>query len=858
MTLPLRNIHITLAIALIVAAGLAAGWWGLRREESLIRADLILDATHCSVGFDPTELRLLAGARADLKSEVYTRVKNRLRRFHRVDPRIKFIYIFRHLPAKNKVIFLADSADPGASDESLPGDDYPEAPQSPGLQSIILDGQAVTEGPLRDSYGVWVTGYTLIGPVPPPGAPRDILGVDIAAADWKRQIWTAAAIASVLVWMLLGLPLAWLITLRRLLEQREAIRNLSEAMEQSHSAVMITDLHSCIEYANAGLCRQTGYARRELLGHGWREFLAPETPPELIASLVTTVRAGRPWHGEWMNRRKDGTMYPVRGAVSPVTGRAGELTCFVAVFEDMTEIKHTEAMLREAKERAEAGDRAKGHFLATMSHEVRTPLNGIVGFTSLLLETTLTPDQLEYVETIRTSSETLIQLTGDILDYARIESGKLKLEPQSCHVRECIEDALDLIAGKAAARNLELLHWVDDSVPPVVLVDAARLRQVLVNLINNAVKFTNGGEIEVHARAEKVPAMAEAPEGWLLTFTVRDTGIGIAPEDHTRLFKPFSQLDGTSTRRYGGTGLGLAISKNIVELMGGSITFASEPGRGTTFTFTIRTEASGPLADSGPPFVPLPPFRLAVAAPAGPLRAELAKLGVRFGAQVVETTPATLSAAPDWDVAVMVVDEALVAELAVLPEARPGLPAERIIGVVPLSLPTAQRAALRPHFRLLLSKPVHHETLRDLLTGAPSEAAAAPGQAALNLRVLLVEDNRVNQRLIQKVLGNLGCQTALAENGRVGLEELVRARHDVVLMDLHMPEMDGLTSIAQIRSGAAGAEARECWIIALTADARTEQRSLVLEAGANDYLTKPVLLPDLTAALRRFISTRRG
>ena len=229
--------------------------------------------------------------------------------------------------------------------------------------------------------------------------------------------------------------------------------------------MLIIDLEGCIEYANRGLCHQIGYSRRELIGRKWRDFQVAETPPEMLAELVSTVRSGKSWEGEWFNRRKEGTIYPVRGVITPVKRRDGSLSCFVAVFDDMTEIKRKEAELREARDLARAGDRAKGQFLATMSHEVRTPLNGIVGFTNLLLDTPLSVEQRDYVQTIRSSGEALIQLTGDILDYARIESGKLALEPAPCDPRECVEEALDLFAAAASAKNLELLHWIEDNVP---------------------------------------------------------------------------------------------------------------------------------------------------------------------------------------------------------------------------------------------------------------------------------------------------------------------------------------------------------------------------------------------------------
>src|SRR6185503_15123936 len=217
----------------------------------------------------------------------------------------------------------------------------------------------------------------------------------------------------------------------------------------------------------------------------WRSFRGVK-PEEGLGDLVPTVRRGQAWEGEWVNRRKDGSEFPVRGVVTPVRHRDGSLACFVAVFDDVTETKRREAELREARDLAEAGDRAKGHFLATMSHEVRTPLNGIVGFTSLLLDTTLSVEQREYVQTIRSSGEALIQLTGDILDYARIDSGKLKLDLLACDPRDGLEEALDLLATKAAEKNIELLHRCGDDVPSAVLADGGRLRQVLSNLVGNA------------------------------------------------------------------------------------------------------------------------------------------------------------------------------------------------------------------------------------------------------------------------------------------------------------------------------------------------------------------------------------
>ncbi len=853
----LYKFRVPLAIMGALLAGLLAGHWGYNDRRDSLLAELAHNAERSAAAFGADELKPLTGTAADRDTPGYATIKRRLMRFHLVDPRVRFAYIFRHQPGQKRVVFLADSEPENSPQISQPGDVYEEAAHSPGLQEILRTGRPATEGPLKDEFGTWVTGYALVSDDAAAG--REVLGLDVAAEDWYRLLFMAGMERTFYVWLLLGLPLAGYVIMRRQIQQQEVIRNLSEAMEQSHSAVMIIDLQSRVEYINAGLCLQMGYSRREVVGRPWRDYQSPRLSPEMAAEMVSTVRAGITWSGEWMNLRKDGKFYPVRCAVTPVKRRTGELACFVAVFDDMTDVKRNETMLREALDRAEAGDRAKSQFLATMSHEVRTPLNGIVGFTNLLLETPLNPEQREYMQTIRMSGEALIQLTSDILDFARIESGKLKLDPQPCDPRECLEDALDLFATRAAEKKLELLHWVTDSVPPAVLVDAGRLRQVLINLINNGVKFTEAGEVEVTLDARRLKAEAGRTEAeWELQFTVRDTGLGIAAEQQGKLFKPFSQLENSTTRRYGGTGLGLAISRNLVQLMGGQITLASEPGVGSTFTFTVRApEVKNEVEKPPPPSIA--GVRLAIAGEASPLRQELVRLATRWGALVTEATADQLPGLA-WDIALMDVDLAMAAELSHQTEPRPGLPPDRIIGLVPLVLNATTRAALRPHFRLLVNKPVHHDALRSLLAGPVGTRGASivpfAKTSVFDLRVLLVEDNPVNQRLMQRVLANLGCRWTLADNGRIGVDELARNDYDIVLMDLHMPEMDGLEAITHIRNGLARDAMRNVWIAALTADARTDQRDRVLAAGANDYLTKPIKQAELSKMLERFLAQR--
>ena len=843
-----RKTPLSLAIAVIFAAGFAAGYWRYDETRKGLLADLVITARRCALAFDPREVSQLTGTTDDLARPDLVAVKERLIRLRQIEPGIRSVYLFRLLPTTGKISLLVDS-----------GGDRATSPRFLETARAIVTDRPSTEGPTQDLSGLWVRAYAPLE-ASQGGKPIDILGIDVAAGHWRATSWSAAVGIAAYVWMLLLLPLATLVSTRRQNWQRDTLRNLTEAMEQGQSAVMIVALNQRIQYANAGFCRQVGYLREELIGREWREFQGFEAPPELIEELVATLGAGQPWSGEWSMHRKDGSYFPARGGVTPVKDRAGRIRSFVVVFEDMTEIRETESMLREAKERAEAGDRAKGQFLATMSHEVRTPLNGIVGFASLLLDTELTPEQQEFVATIRTSSETLIQLTGDILDYARIESGRLKLEPQPCDPRECVENALDLIAGVAVEKKIELLHWVDDSVPPAIVVDVGRLRQVLVNLVNNAVKFTASGEVEVRVRATSIETSADGtPSTAILEFSVRDTGIGISAQHHAKIFRPFSQVDESTTRRFGGTGLGLAICKNIVELMNGKISFVSEPGVGSTFTFTIRAPVHS-AEDLSPVIPTLVHQRLAVVAESRGLRDELARLGERLGAEVIQGEMNTLVDRSDWNIAIVDISESIAVELAAKATPLPGLPPEKIIGLVSISLPPELRSALRTHFRVLLNKPPHQATLRNLLgTRTSATPLVSPATeivtASYNLNVLIAEDNAVNQQLIQRVVTNLGCHWTAVSNGRAALEHLAANIAEVVLMDLHMPEMDGLTAIKKIRTGEAGDSMRGVWIIALTADARVEQRERTLSAGANDYLTKPVRLPELMSAFDRYVAS---
>jgi PAS domain S-box-containing protein len=723
-----RNYKIVWIAALIALAGAYAGWWSRDRLRERRLGELEADARRCALVFQSAQVQVLKGDPADEQTPAYVFVKRRLTQLRAVHPAVRFVSLFRYMPERGKVIYLADSEPPGAVTESRPGDVFPEAFQMPGLRTLLRSGQTTTEGPIKDSFGEWVTGYALIGETSGPDEIKEFVALDIAAEDWQGGLFEAGLRGALYVWLLLGLPLGAYLFTRRFAAQTAMIDKLSGAVEESDSAVLVADPHGRIEYVNGGLCQQTGYSRHEVVGRLWRELLSEGTSESLIAEIGARLESRRSWIGGLAGRRKSGELYPARGTVSPVHGKGGRIEGFIAVLNDATELQRQEEALRKEKERAEAGDKAKGVFLATMSHEVRTPLNGMVGFTNLLLDTPLSAEQREYVQTIRTSSEALVQLTGDIMDYARIESGGLQLDATPCDVRAAIENVLDILAGRAAEGRLELLHEVDPDVPALVMIDAGRLRQVLVNLVGNALKFTSVGEVSVTARLltgkamslspfdgdllePQAQLMAELEDGGLtLEFAVRDTGIGISRENRSKLFQAFSQLDSSTVRRYGGAGLGLVISRNLVRMMGGEIRLESTPGKGSTFFFTVRCRLSSEKFPEAPS---LAGMKVAVVTRHDSLRRELSRELIAANGAVAPLDGAALNSGL-WELAVVDCDADF------LRKEKERLHSEkwrgtRMIGLVHVGLGAEARQALRPHFRMLLNKPLHHRTLVELL-----------------------------------------------------------------------------------------------------------------------------------------------
>ena len=643
----------------------------------------------------------------------------------------------------------------------------------------------------------------------------------------------------------------------------ERYRSLVEAVT---AVVWNTPASGEFETEQPGWSKFTGQSFDELKGWGWLNAVHPDDRPHTARVWSGAVHSRSLYVVEHRLHRFDGVYRHMMVRAVPILDETGAIREWVGIHTDIDELKQAEAAQREAKEAAQTANRAKSEFLANMSHEIRTPMNGVIGMTELALGTELLPEQREYLELVKLSADYLMAVINDILDFSKVEAGKLDLDPIDFYLRDHLDETISTLALRAFSKGLELACHTPAEVPDALVGDPGRLRQILVNLIGNAIKFTTSGEVIIHI--ERGVACDPDVE---LHFSVRDTGIGIPPDKLGLLFQAFSQVDSSTTRKYGGTGLGLAISAQLVHLMGGRIWVESEAGHGSVFHFTARFG----LSTNPPPRSPaLDPGRLRGttalivddnATNRRILQDMLLEWGVlpTLAASGREALDAMQTAANAGETFGLVLLDNMMPEmdgfmLAAEIQRRPELAGSTLMM---LSSGDRQDNALRCKelgVNAYLTKPIRRSellkavlaTVGDVSAGAAVRASAPheilPGLRTL--RILLTEDNAVNQKLAVRLLEKRGHKVFVAANGQEALDALDREKFDVVLMDVQMPEMDGIEATRRIRERER-TTARHTPVVAMTAHAMKGDRERCLQVGMDGYISKPLRPTELFEAV---------
>ena len=645
---------------------------------------------------------------------------------------------------------------------------------------------------------------------------------------------------------------------------------LATIVEQSSEAIWTTDLDGSVTSWNSGAATMFGYPPAEAIG---RPLTVSESTPQEEAARMRRLLAGEKFSYDARATTRAGTPIDIQVAVAPLLDESNQCVGRIAVARDVTQHKRSEEALRLAREAAETASHAKSSFLARMSHEIRTPMNGVLGMTELLLETGLTGTQRKYAETVQRSGKNLLGIINDLLDFSKIEAGKLELEKVEMDLRRTIEDIVELLAERAHRKGLELACSIPGDLMTQVRGDPLRLGQILTNLLGNAIKFTEQGSVVI-----RVASVAQTAKNVTMRFEVADTGVGISQTALSRIFEEFSQVDGSTTRKHEGSGLGLAISKQLVEMMGGNIHVNSEFGVGSTFWFTISLEKQ-PVQSQGDPHAK--PLGLLTGVRTLIVESSAVHRGILQGhmsnwemsIRVAETPKQAI------DLLAQAAARSVPFDIAVVDLGLPGMDALELartiraradIGKLRLVMLTRRHVDMRnaqdAGFNACLVKPVRqtmlYECLVNIMAGRPQEALAAPAvskpatTAPTSVRgnILLVEDNLINQQVALGILQIQGYSVTVVSDGREALEAHAQGDFDLILMDCHMPEMDGYEATREIRRRERLSSGKRIPIVALTANAMARDREECLNAGMDDHLSKPFNMLVLQEMLARWLA----
>ncbi len=641
---------------------------------------------------------------------------------------------------------------------------------------------------------------------------------------------------------------------------------LATIVEQSSEAIWTKDLGGIITSWNSGAAAMFGYPPAEALG---RALNVSESTPEEEQARMRRLMAGEKFSYEARAMSRSATAIDIQVAVAPLLDDTNRCIGSIAVARDVTPHKRSEEALRLAREAAEAASHAKSSFLARMSHEIRTPMNGVLGMTELLLETGLTNIQRKYAETAQRSGQNLLGIINDLLDFSKIEAGKLELENVDMDLRRTLEDVVDLLAERAHAKGLELACSIPANLVTHVRGDPLRLGQILTNLVGNAIKFTEQGSVVI-----RMAGLEETAHNVTMRFEVSDTGAGISAAAQSRIFDEFAQADGSTTRKHGGSGLGLAISRQLVEMMGGNIYVESVLGAGSTFWFTSSFEKQETQDSRSAPMGMLTGVRALIVESSvinrGILHSQMSNWGMtnRVAAtpeQAIDLLAQAAARNAPYDIAIIDLGppgmEAL--ELARTIRARADIAKVRLVMLTHrhVDIQYARDAGIDACLAKPVRQTVLYECLVNVMAGQLQEAVTAlaacepvnTAPAGIRGNILLVEDNLINQQVALGILQIQGYSVTVANNGREALDAHEQGAFDLILMDCHMPEMDGFEATREIRGRERSSIGKRVPIIALTANAMAQDREECLNAGMDDHLSKPFTMLTLQDRLDRWM-----